>query len=60
MRNRLEELEQRRKELLACLHVCTELERVGYVNPKRRLRYASKLAHVDAAILKLRQGRLFT
>lgn len=59
MRNPLQQLEQRREELRERLVLITDLEKLGFANPKRRLRYASKLAHVEEAIFKLRQRRLF-
>jgi hypothetical protein len=58
MLTKLEQLRKRRAELLEHLVIITDLEKRGHTDARRRARYASKLAHVERAIFKLRQARL--
>lgn len=60
MRTRLEALEVRRREILEHLVIITDLEKRGSDLSRKRLVYASKLRHVEASILKLKQRSLFT
>ncbi len=59
MSSHIARLEARARELKRTLAELTEFEKHGVDVSRRRLRYASKLRHVEDAILVLKQRRLF-
>lgn len=58
MRSRLEALQVRRREILDHLVLLTDLEKRGRDVAIPRVRWASKLRHVEESIFKLKQKRL--
>lgn len=55
MRTRLEALQVRRRELRQELRELTDREKLGYNLSRTRIILASKLEHVEKAIMELKQ-----